>query len=706
MDNHNTKLCMKKFNDNISRQQAAEIEKRLKSVSDDHIDDIRQIELKSAKRTVAFSAVFGLFGGGSFYLGQVKRGLCKILFNVIVPFTVAIIFLFWLAPMNRQYSEQSAQYIEFSASMTADLSDFEYNYTLTDSNETADGPESSDGLPAGESALCDRGFSGNINSASELFGRALDDLKTYLDKISGDSANLRTLYNNPAGDYILTDNCKAINAAFAGFDNLCGEDNDAPAKYNYASYTNAINDIYSALVTVFPEMKDEENEEKTEKSVVEKLAAVAGEDNVKDNQELVENINLLIGYINILEYKNLNDYVEWLQALDLQNLLKIQAIETQEFAFEELEKAIAEIEECYKSNGYNLNEFINLCSAVTGRANYIFENILTDMASIKEIVDNVVDGGVYEAINSAYNVFSPTTIEGQDTPKSFEESMAYVLQNLDSLSGEAGEESMIPQVVSILQTMSHNYTATGLADKYAAVYEERTVENKNETVNLAEEYEKALKKFVTQNYDSKDTPDSNLSTLSANITSFGDYVDQIVENTAKINKVCNSGVFENSIYLVSAHATETLLQYYTCVDVNFYNESGESLLMYYLCGTHKNGADIKLGITDTLRDYYYNSQDIIVKAQTGLYNISTLEAIGQDLDNMQSEINSLNTRANTKGEEWGINAKLISAIVGLFFGMDMLIVAIYWVGEVFRDREKCYNLNFANICKELSMDKD
>ncbi len=695
---------MKKFKENISQQQAAETEKKLKSVPDDRVRDIRQIKLISAKKTVALSAVFGLFGGGSFYLGQVRRGLCKVLFNVIVPFTVAIIFLFWLAPMNRQYSEQSAQYIAFSASMTADLSDFKYDYNLTDSNDTIDGSESSEGSPTNESALCDRGFSDNINAASELFGRALDDLKTYIDKISEDSANLRTLYNNPAGDYILTDSCKAINAVFAGFDNLCGDGNDAPAKYNYASYTNAINDIYSALVTVFPEMKDEENGEKTEKSLVEKLAAVAGEDNVKDNQELVENINLLIGYINILEYKNLNDYVEWLQALDLQNLLKIQAIETQEFAFEELEKAIAEIEECYKSNGYNLNEFINLVPAVTGRANYISENILPDMASIKEIVDNVVDGGVYEAINSAYNVFSPKTIEGQDTPKSFEESMAYVLQNLDSLSGEAGEESMIPQVVSILQTMSHNYTATGLADKFAAVYEERTVENKNETVNLAEEYEKALKKFVTQNYDSKDTPDSNLSTLSANITSFGDYVDQIVENTAKINKVCNSGVFENSIYLVSAHAAETLMQYYTCVDVNFYNESGESLLMYYLCGTHKNGADIKLGITDTLRDYYYNSQNIIVKAQTGLYNISTLEAIGQDLNNMEFEINSLNTRATEKSEEWEINAQLISVIVGVFFGIDMLIVAIYWVGEVFRDREKCYNLNYEHICEELSAD--
>lgn len=627
------------------------------------------------------------------------------LFNVIVPFTVAIIFLFWLAPMNRQYSEQSAQYIAFSASMTADLSDFKYDdYNLTDSNDTIDGSEISEGSPTNESALCDRGFSDNINAASELFGRALDDLKTYIDKISEDSVNLKALYNNSEGDYILTDRCKAINAAFSDFDNLCGDENNAPAKYNYASYTATINDIYSALVTVFPEMKDEENEQETEKSIVEKLAAVVGEDNIKDNQQLVENINLLISYINILEYKNLNDYVEWLQALDLQNILRIQAIETQESAFEELEKAIAEIEKYYKSNEYNSNEFVNLASAVIGRANYITENIISDIAAIKEILDKVVAGGVYDAINSAYNALSPETIEGRDTPKSFEELLVYVLQNLDGLSGEAGEASMIPQVVSVLQTMSENYTATSLVDKFAAIYEERTVKNNNETVNLVEEYEKALENLVTQNYDSKHTPDDNLSTAYALITSFKGDVEQIVQNTKKINAVCNSGVFENSIYLVSAHAAETLLQYYTCEDVNFYNESGESLLMSYLCGTPKNKADIKLGITETLRDYYYNSQDIIVKAQTNLYNISTLEAIGQDLDNMEFEINSLNTRATKKREEWEINAQLISVIVGVFFGIDVLIVAIYWVGEVFRDREKCYNLNYEHICEELSAD--
>lgn len=50
MNSHNAKLCMKKFKENISQQQAAETEKKLKSVPDDRVHDIRQIELISAKK--------------------------------------------------------------------------------------------------------------------------------------------------------------------------------------------------------------------------------------------------------------------------------------------------------------------------------------------------------------------------------------------------------------------------------------------------------------------------------------------------------------------------------------------------------------------------------------------------------------------------------------------------------------------------------
>lgn len=286
--------------------------------------------------------------------------------------------------------------------------------------------------------------------------------------------------------------------------------------------------------------------------------------------------------------------------------------------------------------------------------------------------------------------------------KGFEELLSNVVVALNKLSANAGEDSLIPEMYEELQTISSKYTSLDLAKKFADLYEYKVDEDnkKAETVNFVEEYETAFKKFVTENYKKNDN--SNLLTLSQLVEPFNNAADTIAEDASNINAIRSSSVFDKTIYLVSSHAAETLLQYYTDSPVSFFNESGEGLLIYYLCAAPRTEADIKLGITDTLRDYYYTSQIIVREAQT-IYKLTMLEAIEQDLMSMSSEINALNSLTSDKVYGWRLTSELLTALFATYLAIDLIVIVAYWVFEVFRDREKCYNMNYDLICKSLSI---
>lgn len=107
MIEENINSATTKFEGSISRSQQEELGKQLKSVSDDKFDVVMNVRIKNLKLTVLLSALFGLFGAGSFYLGLLKRGICKIIFNVFLPLTLGLIFLYWFSPLQKEYLIQT-----------------------------------------------------------------------------------------------------------------------------------------------------------------------------------------------------------------------------------------------------------------------------------------------------------------------------------------------------------------------------------------------------------------------------------------------------------------------------------------------------------------------------------------------------------------------------------------------------------------------
>ena len=107
MTEENISSVATKFDDCISKTQQAELKQRLQSVPDNKYETITAVKTKSTKMTTVLSAVFGLFGAGSFYLGLYKRGICKVVFNVVLPLMLGLIFLYWFVPLHREYSVQT-----------------------------------------------------------------------------------------------------------------------------------------------------------------------------------------------------------------------------------------------------------------------------------------------------------------------------------------------------------------------------------------------------------------------------------------------------------------------------------------------------------------------------------------------------------------------------------------------------------------------
>lgn len=64
-----------KLKKNLTAEQLSDLEEKLESADGEAIENTR---LKSVRITTILSAVLGLFGGGSFYLGRIRAGILKV----------------------------------------------------------------------------------------------------------------------------------------------------------------------------------------------------------------------------------------------------------------------------------------------------------------------------------------------------------------------------------------------------------------------------------------------------------------------------------------------------------------------------------------------------------------------------------------------------------------------------------------------------
>lgn len=106
--------------ENVSKRQFAELDAAISSADEAKAEKVKSVKVKKPLITTLLSAFFGLFGGGSFYLGQIKRGVAKLVFNIVVPVLVVCIFLVCVAPNYQRYADQGTAYGDVLDELTSD----------------------------------------------------------------------------------------------------------------------------------------------------------------------------------------------------------------------------------------------------------------------------------------------------------------------------------------------------------------------------------------------------------------------------------------------------------------------------------------------------------------------------------------------------------------------------------------------------------
>lgn len=124
MTNEKIENIAEKFKKEVSAAQLDDVKKQLTNVPDEKYSAAEAVKTKSSFLTVMLSAFLGLFGAGSFYLGCYKRGIVKVVFNVLVPLALGLVFLFWLSPLRRVYSDQAAEVSATLSSVNDAYTDF------------------------------------------------------------------------------------------------------------------------------------------------------------------------------------------------------------------------------------------------------------------------------------------------------------------------------------------------------------------------------------------------------------------------------------------------------------------------------------------------------------------------------------------------------------------------------------------------------
>ena len=93
--------------DYVNQSQLTNITEKLDCADEQSISEVKALHLKSASFTVMLSAFLGLFGAGSLYIGKIRRGLVKIICNVVLPVVLGVVFLGILSPLLSQRSEEA-----------------------------------------------------------------------------------------------------------------------------------------------------------------------------------------------------------------------------------------------------------------------------------------------------------------------------------------------------------------------------------------------------------------------------------------------------------------------------------------------------------------------------------------------------------------------------------------------------------------------
>lgn len=657
MNNENTDVG--RFKDKLTPKQAEDIERKMQSASDEKVQSVNRFKAKSVKTTTMFSAFFGIWGGGSFYLGRYKRGVAKVIFSFVMPLVFAVIFLLWLMPLNKGYIAYGNDYKQFSgASSEARLS-----YTAS-FDEVRDATE-------------DCTFTQYVTYADSYFSSAFDFFYKKADNTSDNKGKITIIEENivkasKLADPELSDEFGAINDAFDKFGNEPVSDatDSEYTHLTYALYKEKLGALSAALQTVFaPEMP---NGEVYIDKLREDLQAVKADETVAEEKDLKETIDKLLSALpGNSTLTALDDYVKKIADLDFSRLL--QDLDEEKFAA--YTKAFASFDDEFA----HADDLVELIASYKNLYDNYYDGefpLFSDFSECVQTVEYVGKnpmGGNLTALNNNVN---PLPDSDGNYVKGMADLIDDIVTGLMEYKDVAEADSPVTVLSESLTSLGQRLSEQAISDKLQEVFEERQADDQNkERVNLISEFESAFAKFVAG--DSCAEFRELAEAYNAATIEIADAIEQIQANL---------GMFNNFTWCLVSIGNVDALEYYL--------------------NAPNSAADKKIGVKATLKRCFDNYKEeewtVITDGEAGKCRLSTLNTMAKRFANMKNEIENLNAKADAKIHSWKLAYEFCKMFSITMLSIYMTIVIAYWVGDTFRNREKCHNYNYERLNEILS----
>lgn len=370
-------------------------------------------------------------------------------------------------------------------------------------------------------------------------------------------------------------------------------------------------------------------------------------------------------------------------------------------------------------------------------------SVLTDTNAIENAITsiNVLNGWSYNSTSDNLKTLTDIVDDfslSSKTDRKSEELTAAILAVSDNPSIDNFTEEMLI-LEKALEVFAENFESLykDLQSKYLA-FTGKAFVNKDENVQDVEEFtfEKLLNSVKASLNDIEnpelvnaltDTLDGIISKLSADtkrqlektIVAMEDYQKAATEeiNLPDSENKLVLAEFANQLNQQTHNAYEAL------VAINHEKTNGDNTADGYLQkmslsinvmleqkqvflsvygGVEDAGKSVNLvKFVENKLSYHNNIKDFL-SASNKAKDETNIDSLMDTLDENINILIGLENKASSYAYDWRVDSEIIKYLFITLLAIDGTIILAYWIGEVFKDREKCYNLNYGNIIKQLN----
>ncbi|MDE7181882.1 MAG: NINE protein [Clostridia bacterium] len=281
---------------------------------------------------------------------------------------------------------------------------------------------------------------------------------------------------------------------------------------------------------------------------------------------------------------------------------------------------------------------------------------------------------LYKDLQSKYLAFTGKAFVNEDENVQEEEELTF--------------EKLLNSVKASLNDIENSELVNKLTDTIDGIISKLSADTKGQlekTIDAIKDYQKAASGKIQL------TDSENKLVLAE----FANQINQQTHNAYEAIVAINHEKTEESDNIANGYLQEMSLS------INVMIEQKQVFLSVYdsLEDAGKSVSLVKF--VENKLNYHNNIKDYLA-ASNKAKNETNIDNLMNTLDEKINLLIGLENKASSYAYDWKVDSEIIKYLFITLLAIDGTIILAYWIGEVFNDRAKCYNLNYDNIIKKLN----